>query len=91
MQHGSRVGASSASSLPPIMVDKTTAASLYGMSPATYTKLERKGLVPRMNAASRVSVHALTENAKRLDGVCAVTKEDPDDALARWEAEQNAR
>lgn len=76
--------------LRPLMVDKTTAASLYSMSPATYTKLERKGLVPRMNAASRVSIHALEEAAKRLDGLSTVMKEDPDEALARWEAE-NAR
>lgn len=87
MQHGSRVGASSAPSLPPIMVDKTTAASLYGMSAATYTKHERKGLVPRLNAAGRVSVHALQEAAKRLDGIRTVTKEDPDEALARWESD----
>ena len=92
MEHSSHFGARAAStaSLPPLMVDKSTAAKLFGMSPTTYTKHERKGLVPRLNATGRVSVHALQEAAKRLDGVRTVTREDPDEALTRWEAE-NAR
>lgn len=92
MEHGSQFGGRSVptASLPPLMVDKTTAAKLYGMSTTTYTKHERKGLVPRVNAAGRISVFALEEAARRLDGVRTAAKDDPDDALARWEAE-NAR
>ena len=74
--------------LAPIMVDKGTAATLLSMCPATYAKAERKGLVPRMNALGRVSIYSLRQAALRLDGVREnVVKEDPDEALARWEVE----
>lgn len=74
--------------LTPLMVDKGTAAGLFGMCTATYTKAEKRGLVPSMNALGRVSIYALQQAALRLDGLLGrLPQDDPDDLLARWEAE----
>ena len=53
----------------PIMVNKGGAARFYSVSVATYTKYEKKGLFPPMNAAGLVSVETLKRAAMALDGI----------------------
>jgi hypothetical protein len=71
----------------PIMVDRTEAARLCGMSVATYDKNARKGLLPRMNAAGRVSVETLKRACLKLDGIAdSEAIDDPaEHALKIWE------
>jgi hypothetical protein len=67
------------------MVTKAMAAALCSISPANYDKYARKKLLPPMNATNRVSIAALEQAAKRLDGVVGeVAQNDADDALERW-------
>lgn len=71
---------------PPLMVNKTTAAAMCSMGPATYDKYAKRKLLPPMNATGRVSVAALQQAALRLDGVQGPTSyNDADEALAKWE------
>lgn len=73
--------------LAPLMVDLATAAALCSMSPATYSKYAKKKILPPMNAAGRISVEALKLAVWRLDGIRSKVSDDPDAALAAWEAE----
>jgi hypothetical protein len=75
------------SNLAPLMVDKTMAAQLCSMSVATYEKYAKRKFLPPMNVTGRISVDALRQAVCRLDGFMHDSPEDPDAALAKWEAE----
>jgi hypothetical protein len=72
---------------PPIQVDRKEAARLFSMSTATYDKYAERGLVPKMKAAGRVSIEALTRASWKLDGIEAASMAgDPGEkALLEWE------
>lgn len=72
----------------PIMVCKEEAARLCEMSVSTYDKYARKGLLPTMNAAGRVSVKTLEGACLRLDGIADapdVVSDPAERALREWE------
>lgn len=75
--------------LTPLMVNKATAAALCGMATTSYDKYAKKKLLPPMNATGRVSVAALQQAARRLDGVEERAPQNAaDEALAQWEREK---
>jgi hypothetical protein len=71
----------------PFMVDKADAARRCSMSPETYDKYARRGLLPGANAVGKISVQALRRACWKLDGLAeADTITDPAErALQEWE------
>jgi hypothetical protein len=63
------------------------------MSVPTYDKYARRKLLPPMNPTGRVSVEALNDAVRKLDGLNeGHASVDPDAALAAWEqAHENRR